>query len=222
MTHYFILFYIFVLQIRTILSVEWFVDDWYLKGTNYSFSYPVLEVAVNDTLTFEWNVTVHGMNDVFIYPSLDCDNDTVKILVSYSSPAVYMFNESDKGKTLFFVNSVGMRCQFGVNLLVNVTENVLDDDDDDDVDLLDDDGHNNTDDTAFVIDFNDTTTADDDNATNINNSNSNNTNIAISIQSGDQETEETKKSSANTIHVSKNLMRYFLPAAAITLVSIFL
>mmetsp|Transcript_3497 Transcript_3497/g.5582 ORF Transcript_3497/g.5582 Transcript_3497/m.5582 type:complete len:199 (-) Transcript_3497:2159-2755(-) len=106
------------------LSAEWKVDDWYLKGTDYSFSYPVLNVVPGDSITFEWNVTTHGINDVWIFPSRDCDNETGAILLSYTSPAIYNFTEADVGKTVFFVNSIGVRCRNGVSLFANVTGNV--------------------------------------------------------------------------------------------------
>lgn len=63
---------------------------------------------------------------MWIYPSQDFDNHTGAMLVSYTSPAFYNFTKGDRGKTIFFVNSVGIRCQLGVSLLANVVAgNVL-------------------------------------------------------------------------------------------------
>jgi hypothetical protein len=73
------------------------------------------------------------MNDVWIYPSQECDEDIGAVLVSYTSPAVYNFTEADAGKVMFFVNSVGIRCKLGVSLYANVSENVLADGEDADM-----------------------------------------------------------------------------------------
>ena len=69
--------------------------------------------------------TIHGINDVWIYPSQECDEDIGATLISYSSPAVYVFTEADAGKVIFFVNSVGIRCQSGVSLYATVSDKVL-------------------------------------------------------------------------------------------------
>lgn len=98
---------------------EWYIDDWFLEGST-TFSYPVLTVVPGDTISFEWNVTDHGVNDVWIYPSLDCDDNSGAVLVSYQSPAMYNVTTKDVGRTLFFVNSIGRRCQLGLSLYANV------------------------------------------------------------------------------------------------------
>ena len=76
-------------------------------------------------LRFHLAASIHGINDVWIYPSQECDEDIGATLVSYGSPAVYNFTPADAGKVMFFVNSVGIRCQSGVSLYARVSDTVL-------------------------------------------------------------------------------------------------
>ena len=70
-------------------------------------------------------VTVVGQQDVFIYPSLTCDNKEA-VLVSYVSPAVYTFEVNDAGKTLFFASDIDRRCEKGQFLEASVEKLVVD------------------------------------------------------------------------------------------------
>jgi hypothetical protein len=104
---------------------------------------------------------------------------------------------------LFFVNTVGERCRFGVSLLANVTENVLSGTGGN---FLEADGSSNTNDTVVVVEIDETTST-----------STNNSNFATGVQSDER---EPNNSSAQRRSVRKTAVCCFLKTIA--LVSIFL
>jgi len=83
--------------------------------------YPDLTAQVGDTITFIW--TIEEIQNVFIHPTNDC-TQTGRIAVGNQSPTEYTFKPEDgapDGKTIFFANDIGDRCEsFGMRLVVTV------------------------------------------------------------------------------------------------------
>jgi len=83
--------------------------------------YPDLTAQVGDTITFIW--TVDDIQNVFIHPTNSC-TQTGRIAVGNVSPTEYTFKPEDGapgGKTIFFANDIGDRCEnFGMRLIVTV------------------------------------------------------------------------------------------------------
>jgi len=83
--------------------------------------YESLTAQVGDTITFIW--TIDEIQNVFIHPTNDC-TQTGRIAVGNKSPTEYTFKPEDGapgGKTIFFANDIGDRCEsFGMSLIVTV------------------------------------------------------------------------------------------------------
>ena len=86
--------------------------------------YDTVNVLVGDTIEFSWT----GYHDIWIHPSLNCDDTTGSINVAtavYGGTAQYTFQSSDgaaSGKEMFFACHVGdgIHCNYGVNQRVMV------------------------------------------------------------------------------------------------------
>lgn len=83
--------------------------------------YPDLTAQVGDTITFIW--TIDDIQNVFIHPTNNC-TQTGRIAVGNVSPTEYTFKPEDGapgGKTIFFANDIGDRCEnYGMRLVVTV------------------------------------------------------------------------------------------------------
>jgi len=92
---------------------------WKQKISNAS--YPDLTAQVGDTITFIW--TDEQVQNVFIHPTNNC-TQTGRIAVGNQSPTEYTFKPEDGapgGKSIFFANDIGDRCEnFGMSLIIIV------------------------------------------------------------------------------------------------------
>jgi len=92
---------------------------WKQKSNNAP--YPDLTAQVGDSITFIW--TIDQIQNVFIHPTNNC-TQTGRTAVGNQSPTEYTFKPEDGapgGKTIFFANDIGDRCEnFGMRLGVIV------------------------------------------------------------------------------------------------------
>jgi hypothetical protein len=89
--------------------------------------YANLTAQVGDSITFIW--TIDEIQNVFIHPTNNC-TQTGRTAIGNISPTEYTFQPEDGapgGKTIFFANDIGDRCEnYGMRLIVTVFPNTDD------------------------------------------------------------------------------------------------
>jgi hypothetical protein len=107
-------------QENGIAPKEIVVDDWVLPADQQPFV--PIEANVGDKITF----LVNPGHDVFLHPSLTCDETSAVFIGDSSIEASYAFTEADgspEGIDHLFVCGVGNHCDLGMQLLVTVFSN---------------------------------------------------------------------------------------------------
>lgn len=98
---------------------EILIENWVIPQDNQPF--PPIEAKVGDTIKF----IVNEPHNVFLHPSLTCDDKTDAVLVGDADiPAEYTFQDADAGTKMMFICGVGTHCIQGMQLIVSVTANV--------------------------------------------------------------------------------------------------
>jgi plastocyanin len=87
------------------------IDQWIIQP------YEPIDVNVGDKL----EIQVGGAHNVYLHPTLNCDEDGRELIGEPNSLATYEFTEADAGKQLLFVCDVGNHCEDGMALLVTVS-----------------------------------------------------------------------------------------------------
>jgi plastocyanin len=94
---------------------EILIENWDIPADGQPF--PPIEANVGDTIKF----VVNPGHDVYIHPSLTCDDKTNAILVGDNEiPAEYTIQEAEAGTEMMFVCAVGAHCGLGMQLKVIV------------------------------------------------------------------------------------------------------
>jgi plastocyanin len=95
------------------VAKEVVIENWDIPADGQPF--PPVEANVGDTIKF----VVNPGHDVYIHPSLSCDDKTEAIFVgSNTIPAEYTIQKADAGRELMFVCEVGAHCSLGMQITV--------------------------------------------------------------------------------------------------------
>lgn len=102
-------------------SIEFVISPWTFRDASTGLGYADFDATVGDSISFFFTDEVHN---VFIHPTLNCENQTGRITVGNVSPVVFNFTEdfaTPEGNPLFFACDVDLHCeQFGMSFTVTL------------------------------------------------------------------------------------------------------